>query len=131
MAEEQDPQHPQDFFNVELRFLSEDVREAFKQTRDAFTEYMLGKARAVYLIYSLDDLLRCLIATGRYSKNEVKELEVDIHTAHMLCDTSGNSKNPEFVKLLHEDMKKISWLIASKDLFRKGATDKGKMEDRV
>lgn len=131
IVEDKEEKPGQDFFNVELRFLSEDVREAFQKTRNSFMDYMLGKVRAVYFVHRLDDLLVCLIATNRFSRKEIKEIEDDIHQAHMLCDAGGNTKDRRFVMIAHKDMKKISWLIADKNLFRKGLTDKGKMETRV
>ncbi len=113
-------------FNVELRYLDEDVRSSFRETRDLFRSYHTGRVKGQAVVMALNDLRLCLIATSRYEKKEMEQLRRNLEgLGKKVADGEPFSK--ELSKIEEE----FAWKISEQRLFKKVPGKRRSLKDRI
>lgn len=123
---------PDASFNVELRYLDDDVRMALQLARKTFKSFMTKKpladgvaANRNDIIATYNDVRVTLIGTARYGEKEIKNIRTDIIT---MTNTSTPSDFLNKAQILLDD---LHLAVANKSLFKRLMKDERSIEDRV
>lgn len=124
---------PDATFNVELRYLDEDVRVSLKVARLNFKSFMtkkpIGQTQNIAgrndIIAAYNDVRTSLIGTSRYSQKDIDGIRSSI------INMANTTNRMDFLDKAQKVLDDLHWAVSEKSLFKRLMHEEKSLNERV